>query len=339
MTQVRTDILIVGAGLSGLTAARNLIDAGRQVLLVEKGRCVGGRLATRRIGPGAADHGAQFFTVRTPEFRTSVDRWLTDDVAYLWAMGWSRGSLTPNTQQGYPRYAARGGMNQLAQHLAQGLDVRLNVQIVSIEAQEDGWHLAAEDGTHYKANHLLLTPPVPQSLALLDAGHTNLDPGDRAALEHIRYAPCLAGMFWFEKGIQIPRPGGVQRPAEPLPWIADNQQKGISDEVLVITVHGSAGYSRRMWDAPALEIIETMKAGLAPYMTEEAELVETQIKRWRYSFPETLHEAHYLMAAGLPPLVFAGDAFGGPRMEGAFLSGLAAAEAILHPLGKSDSAN
>ncbi len=76
MAGVNTDVLIVGAGLAGLMAANALQNQGRQVTVVDKGRSVGGRLATRRMGPGRADYGAQFFTVRTETFQSWVDRWV-----------------------------------------------------------------------------------------------------------------------------------------------------------------------------------------------------------------------------------------------------------------------
>lgn len=68
MTQPATarvyDVVIVGAGICGLMAAGQLVERGASVLLLDKGRTVGGRLATRRIEAGCADHGAQFFTAR-----------------------------------------------------------------------------------------------------------------------------------------------------------------------------------------------------------------------------------------------------------------------------------
>ena len=67
---------IIGAGVSGLVAGRRLVDAGATVIIVDKGRSVGGRLATRRIGGATFDHGAQFFTVRTPAFQAQVDDWV-----------------------------------------------------------------------------------------------------------------------------------------------------------------------------------------------------------------------------------------------------------------------
>ena len=60
----------------------------------------------------------------------------------------------------------------------------------------------------------------------------------------------------------------------------------------------------------------------------KTEIIEGHLKRWRYATPITSHPARHLLAQDLPPLAFAGDAFGGPRVEGAALSGLSAADAL-----------
>ena len=52
-------LVVVGAGLAGLTAAQALTDAF-DVIVLDKGRGFGGRMATRRIGDATFDHGAQF---------------------------------------------------------------------------------------------------------------------------------------------------------------------------------------------------------------------------------------------------------------------------------------
>ena len=46
------DVLVVGAGLAGLTAARHLVGAGRSVLVLEARDRVGGRIVNQDIGDG-----------------------------------------------------------------------------------------------------------------------------------------------------------------------------------------------------------------------------------------------------------------------------------------------
>ena len=95
--------LIIGAGMSGLLAARRLQQSGLKVTVLDKGRGLGGRMATRRILDGVFDHGAQFFTVRAPAFQDCVDEWLAEGAAQLWATGFaSAAGQAPG--DGYPRY-------------------------------------------------------------------------------------------------------------------------------------------------------------------------------------------------------------------------------------------
>ena len=54
------DVLVVGAGLAGLTAARRLADAGRAVLVLEARDRVGGRTLTETVERHAIDLGGQW---------------------------------------------------------------------------------------------------------------------------------------------------------------------------------------------------------------------------------------------------------------------------------------
>lgn len=328
MEELHYDILIIGAGMAGLMAANHLQEEEWRVALLDKGRSVGGRLATRRIGPGRADHGAQFFTARALKFQKWVEQWLAEDLIYQWSTGWSDGSLTVDISVGHPRYVARGGMNALAKHLAQGLATMVNTQVTKVTPIEPGWRVEDERGQIYTSQALLMTPPVPQSLALLAAGQTQLDMADRRALKKIAYAPCLAGLFWVEGTVDLPEPGTIQRLDEPITWIADNQRKGISPEATIITVHAGPTYSQRHWDTAEADVMAYFEANLRPFLDTQTKILEAQFKRWRYALPTQLHPERYLLATGTPLLAFAGDAFNGPRVEGAALSGLAAAAAI-----------
>jgi predicted NAD/FAD-dependent oxidoreductase len=325
------DVVIVGAGLSGLVAGQ---WASRELscVLLDKGRSVGGRLATRRLGGGLADHGAQFFTARDPLFAGNVTHWLSFGQIYEWSRGWSDGSLADAAPDGYPRYAATGGFNQWARSMAARHDVRRSTQVTAVNREGDGWRVVTNDGPAYSGRALLLTPPVPQSLALLDAGDVALPAADRAALEAVAYAPCLCGLFWIDGETDLPEPGAIQRPEADISWIADNQRKGISPGARVITVHGGPAASAARWDEDDASNLAWLTEGLRVFLRPGAIIRERELKRWRYALPTTLYPQRLLVAGTDAPLLFAGDAFGSPRVEGAWLSGTAAGQ-WLHEWG------
>jgi len=333
MTKIQGDILIIGAGMSGLMAAATL-HTDRQITILDKGRSVGGRLATRRIGNGRADHGAQFFTVRDESFAAYVDRWLAEGLTFQWSNGWGNGSADATPSDGYPRYAVSGGMNMMAKQLAADLssraavDIRTGVSVTSVAVDGDGWLVSTESGDHYRADTVVLTSPVQQSLALLDAGNTRLTADDLAALERIHYAPCLCAMAWIDGQTTLPEPGAMQRPNSPISWIADNRRKGISPESTVLTIHANAELSLALFDEPNDDIVPIFEEVIETSTTPDSQIKQLEIKRWRYALPLVLHPDRYLKAAELPPLFFGGDAFGGPRVEGAALSGMAIGHAL-----------
>ncbi len=332
--ELHTDVLIVGAGIAGMMAGHRLADYGLQSLILERNDVVGGRLATAHVGPGLADYGAQFFTARTPEFSAWTERWLEDGIIFQWGTGWSAGSLDASTPDGHPRYAARGGMRALAEYLATGLDVQIHAGVVGVTyGKRGGWQALDVKGRIINARGLLLTIPAPLALRLLDAGEVEVSPSDEEALKGISFAPTLAGLFWIDGTIALPEPGAVQRPNAPIAWIADNQRKGLSPDAALITIHAGPSYSRELWHMPDWEVLVALESGLRLFRESHAVVKQSRLERWLYATPTDLHPEKYLVAGNLAPLVFAGDAFGGPRVEGAALSGRAAAEALVARLG------
>jgi monoamine oxidase len=68
--QSTPDVLILGAGMAGLTAARSLAQAGLRVLVLEAQNRVGGRILTERLGNHGdqiIELGAEFVHGRPPE--------------------------------------------------------------------------------------------------------------------------------------------------------------------------------------------------------------------------------------------------------------------------------
>ena len=319
--------MVVGAGVAGLTAARALSDTF-EVVAVDKGRKVGGRLASRRIDDATFDHGAQFITTHTTEFAEMMGAWERAGVAGVWF----EGQVGPDgvDDDGHPRFRGVPSMRHLAEHMAEGVDVRVFTRVAAVAQTETGWTVRFDDGDELDADAVLLTPPVPQSLDLLAAGGVELAAPDSRALRAIAYEPCLAVLAVLDGPSGLGEPGAVRPSDGPIDWMADNHIKGVSD-IPAVTIHASAEFSRARWDASDEAVVTELLEAAA--LAGRPIPGQTYVQRWRYARPATLHPDRVLVADGVPPLVFAGDAFGGAKVEGAALSGAAAAHALssMHP--------
>lgn len=313
-------VVVVGAGLAGLVAGRSLVEAGVDVLLVDKGRSPGGRLATRRIGAATLDHGAQFFTVRTPAFQRRVDDWIDRGLVSVWSHGFQSGDS-------HPRFVATAGMNSLAKDLASGLEVQCSSMVFGIHAGAptgDGagrWDVVIDDGTVHRADAVILTTPLPQAFALLADSGLSFE-GTEAGLEYDRTIALLATL---DRSPAIPPPGGLQAPTPDLGFVADNMAKGVSS-VPAITVHASARWSEEHWDE-GLDGLRVALTNLVRPWLGDATVLEAQVKKWRFATPREPSPNPCWVAEG-GTVVLAGDAFDGPRIEAAHNSGLAAAHAL-----------
>lgn len=321
--------MVVGAGISGLLAARKLRAAGWRVVILEKNSQVGGRMATRHVGSGTFDYGAQFFTVRSERFGRLVEGWLAASVVREWSRGFADAEGAP-ARDGYPRYCGSEGMASIPEYLARDLDVRVGEETVKASLGKEMWEVRTASGSCETAGALLLTAPVPESLAVVAAGEGRLSDDVRLLLERISYSPCLALTALLDGPTGVPAPGGVQIKEEPLDWIGDNQQKGISREP-GITIHAGPRWSREHFEGDEKEITHTLLTLAGDRLGEDllARNLASSLARWRYSWVEKGHEDRYLVASERPLLLFAGDAFGGAKVEGAALSGLAAADRLL----------
>ncbi len=316
----RMSTIIVGAGITGLSCAQTLNEHGERVTVLDKGRGVGGRLATRRIGAATFDHGAQFFTVRDQGFQHATEEYIRRGLVYEWCRGFTA------DPDGFARYAVTGGMAQLAKYLAQDISVRTNTLVFGVAPSTSGWIVTDDAGTTYTGDKLVVTCPLPQAFSLLFTAGVQI-PEKLARTEYDRTIALLAVVNdppdVGSHGARPDSSGGTI-----FSMIVDNQRKGVS-AVPAITAHANAPWSKDHWDTPHEVTHQKLLNELRGTLTDVT-VVESQVKRWRFATPQSIWpDPCWVWPGSGPRLVLAGDAFAGPRVEGAWLSGRAAASAVL----------
>ncbi len=328
-------VAIIGAGMSGLACGRTLADHGLQVTVFEKGRGVGGRMATRRTEEGLRfDHGAQYFTARDERFSRYVSSWFHDGLVQLWRgriVVLDEGQIREENKS-TERYVAVPGMNAICKHLATGLDVQCQTRVAPLVREQELWHLHSEDGTELgKFDFAVTTAPPAQAAALL-----NVASRLAAQAEGTPMNGCWAVMVAFETPLPLEFSAAFVHNS-PLSWIARNSSKpdrdmGVETWVLHASPEWTAMHMEDDPEAVSVLLLDELWRA-ARIQARRAEFCRAH--RWRFALPPEPLEERCIVDSELQ-VVACGDWCGGPRVEGAFLSGMAAAGRVLGLL-KTDS--
>lgn len=309
--------------MSGLTAAQRLIAIGLEVVVLDKGRAVGGRMATKRFEGGRFDHGAQHFSARHPDFRSAVAHWVSQGTVAVW---YESESIT-NPERGIePRYVGVGSMRGICEQLAQGLDARTDVHVHSIAPADDGSASGSIVRTNkgaFETSAVVVTAPIPQARLMLQAF-------DLTSVHEIAYRPCLAALLVVEPGSAL-ESGHLAPRHDVIAWIADNQHKGVSSQP-AFTVHATGAYSSDHLEREPATWLPAMVAGVEKLTG--ARVSRAMGHRWRYSEAVETLAGGFATVSENPLIMVAGEALSGARIEGAFLSGSAAGAEMAERLSR-----
>ena len=307
--------VVIGAGIAGVVAARELQRSGAEVIVIDKGRSPGGRMATRRDGEARMDHGAQFFTVREDLFQQQVDDWRSHNLVHEWCHGFGE-------HDGHPRYVATQGMNSLVKDLASDIDVRCSVTAKGIEQENDTWIIRTTEVGDITCDSVIVTSPIPQTNALL-ASSGVVVPKEITMCE---YDPTIALLVVVDRSPQtLGEHGGLQDPDEMFSFIADNARKGVSP-LPALTFHANAQWSATHFEQSDEWLHDQLLASSTRWLSDVT-VLSSQVKKWRYATPKNVWPQRY-WCNNAQSLCLAGDVFGGPKIEGAYLSGHFAAAAL-----------
>ncbi|QSJ17412.1 NAD(P)/FAD-dependent oxidoreductase [Nostoc sp. UHCC 0702] len=336
-----TDVAVIGAGMAGLVCAQQLNQAGYSVIVVEKSRGLGGRVATRRLHETWADHGACYLKPKGELLGNFVELLRDRHILEVWTD--TVYQLKPNSelsQNSAPRYVAPAGMSAIAKFLAPGLDILQNQRVVAInQTPENSWRLTLESSfEELTAKALVLAIPAPQALMLLaPLGESVLGKEFLANLSSVEFYPCISAIAGYPMTVRsLPHWKALNFVDDAvLGWIGFDSSKRPNPQQPVFVLQSSANFAQLHLESSDLqpvaqEMLQHAADSLGlPWLATPEWL---QVHRWRYAFPSRPWQEAVLSASTSLPLVCCGDWCGGNLVEGAMLSGLAASVEINNQL-------
>lgn len=313
-----SEIIVIGAGMAGLTCAGELARAGHSVTILDKGRGPGGRMAARRAEIAGEmvsfDHGAQYFTARDPAFQSRITEWEKQGVVARWTAA--------EKADGDAAWVGVPGMNGPIRAMAQDLDVRWGVRAEAL-TRTTGWFVDA-GADSFEADILLVCVPAEQASELMQP----CSPDFGAIAGSVTSEPCWAVMAAFAQKIGLDA-DTVRMPDAPISWAARNSAKPHRTGSETWVLHASPQKSREIIDMPKEEAASHLVEVFFDQMGIERSVpIHSAAHRWLYAMPASLNgeSAHYDAEAKIG---IAGDYLHSPRVEGAFTSGQALASKVL----------
>jgi predicted NAD/FAD-dependent oxidoreductase len=301
-------VVVVGAGIAGLTCARALASHGVPTTVLDKGKTPGGRASTRAFAFGTFDHGARHFDVRRPTFAAWVSELERDGIAAPIA-----------SAGGAPTYRGAPTMGALAHHLARGLDVRSRVEVTRVGLADGLLRLDAvrdeREPEAHTARVLVVTTPPEQARALLRGFAVTRAPELASAASE----PCLALIVTFPRG-----PLAIK--ALPSAFARAERERGAEQETWVF--HTTPELARELLERTPDEVAERLVPLAAAALGADEAPTFVLAHRWRYARTNRENETRALVDPEAR-VVVAGDYLGDGRMESAYESGLLAAESAL----------
>lgn len=294
-------VIVVGAGIAGLACARELVDAGVPARVIERGRVVGGRLASKRFDGRYADIGAAYLTADDPAFQGRLDSWRVAGLAHPWTDTFAvDDGAERSTTTGPVRWSAPGGLRGLAEDLAGELDVTLEQEVRALP----------------EADAVVLAMPAPQAERITPVGVLQ------------EWSPVLAAVLTFRARTWPGFHGMFVNGHDVLATVCDDGDRR-GDRAPVLVAHSTGDFARPHLAEPLAAAAELESAVRKLLDLPAAESV--RVHRWTFAQPspgggELFHRQGDVYVCG--------DAFGKPRVQTAWLSGRAVARDIMRSMKK-----
>ncbi len=330
---------IIGAGLSGLTAGRILARAGHDIVVFEKSRGYGGRMATRRIdskSPASMDHGAPYLTGSADEFLVLLAELEENGLVTLWTDRFSHFTddrILPEMPGREPGkyYAAPHGMNAIGKYLGRSLDIHFTEKVGGIThiggsgPKKSPWMINSASINVFEADAVIIATPAIQAYGLISTAQDEFDLRKMiTVLDDVSYSSVVSLMAGY----------GERNPVEwkaihcdhpHISWICNETSKRDFSGDMNLVIHSTDQFAKEKIGTDDLsgtgsQLLRDASKILGPWAARPE---WHQSHFWRYHIPRKSLDIPYLESENeLAPIALIGDYFQGRSMEAAYMSGL-----------------
>ena len=308
---IRT-LAIAGSGLSAIFAALTIkSQKNTNVVLFDKARGLGGRLATRRAENGKFDHGAQYFDISTlldqPQIQTLLDEKII------------------SSNNGSDKFFSPGGMTNIAKFLLKEFDVKKEHKLLSISYNNGEYNLNFEDSPTINCDDIILSCPMPQTIEILKNSQIKYNDSYMDDLSKLEYDPCIVIMVKSKNKIsEYNKELGSIYKNQDISWVGDNTLKKVSSEENFYTVQCSPEFSHKYFDQEYDKTNKLLEKELISIFGDGYDILSNH--KWRYSVPKNYYaNSESLVIRNSNFIGLCGDIFTNGKFDGAVRSGISIA--------------
>ena len=331
---------IVGAGLSGLVAGRELTRAGHQVIVLEKEKSEGGKLASKKIGNNSiVDYGTGYFTISSPEFQSFADEMEEKGIITPWADsfglydGAKQHDVNPNKDYD-SYYSAPDGMNEIIRYLSRWVDVKLDTKVGGLthiggyRSKKRNWMLNLTDFSVIEVDAVIIATPAVEAYGLV---HMTQDetPSKKITrvIDEISYHSSYALMYGYS-GKEIPEWNALEINNDVIAWLSNEASKRPDREEAAFVAQSTDTFAKKNRNKDDDQIIGRMEEELQKIFKNDYNFPEWRdLHHWKYARVKNPIDSYFMeMEMQEAPLSLIGDYFKDSTVESAYLSGLKLAE-------------
>lgn len=310
-------VAIIGAGISGLSCARELQKAGFLVSLFDKSKGVGGRMSHRYYENWEADHGAQYFTAREALFQAQVDDWQKQGVVHSWKgkiVTLSNGQMHTKSSDSI-RYVGTPAMTSPAKALASNLNLHTQHTVTDIHQVNRLWKITTKEHGKLEAefDYLILAIPSVQAQKIVGKYSSVFN----EVCHEVQMLPCWTLLAYFKNSLDLPYDGAFVE-NNLFSWIARDSSKPNRPVYETWVAQAANDWSFEHVDFTQFEIEPVLIKAFADLTGHKPDLYQSHL--WRYAKLAKPSEREFVYDPAIQ-VGLCGDWLKTSTVEGAWTSG------------------